>query len=422
MVIAVILGATLAFEHFPHLVYYLLNAGALALLGFFPHRRRSTIFRSGVVITLTIALALPFILLSWNLAKAYGYDTDLALLKKVSGYLRLGGFFIVHPRSLVGGLKGGLRGLFVILSFVFIGRYRQRFWSEDIVRLLIISPALVVFIALNPFLVPVLSRLLAPQTIMRLRQAMVIWVLGSLSYGVTRAGLRIRTHWRHRDRWTVWQLASIVLMALLIIGSATSLTLDAAYVKVKNVVYGPGNATLIPSERVIRRMIEAELEDPPHPILIPPARLAQYLDADILAFIRRNMPADSIFLAERLTECYLPAYADQLAYLGRPGWPGSGDICPRVRNEGAKAAFPLLNKPEVVFERLDVACNILDPNADPDEIETLLIANQSEIDYILVTPNTDYLKGKLDQIMPSARVYTGDGFMIYALSELDGSK
>jgi hypothetical protein len=93
-----------------------------------------------------------------------------------------------------------------------------------------------------------------------------------------------------------------------------------------------------------------------------------------------------------------------------------------VRNEGAKAAFPLLNKPEVVFERLDVACNILDPNADPDEIETLLIANQSEIDYILVTPNTDYLKGKLDQIMPSARVYTGDGFMIYALSELDGSK
>ncbi|MFW6116582.1 MAG: hypothetical protein ACOC6F_02540, partial [bacterium] len=72
--------------------------------------------------------------------------------------------------------------------------------------------------------------------------------------------------------------------------------------------------------------------------------------------------------------------------------------------------------------RLGVACDILDPDADADEVEALLVANQSDIDYVLVTPNTGYLGAKLDQIMPRARIYAGDGFSIYATSDLDASR
>jgi hypothetical protein len=46
----------------------------------------------------------------------------------------------------------------------------------------------------------------------------------------------------------------------------------------------------------------------------------------------------------------------------------------------------------------------------------LLEANRAEIDYISVTPNTAYLEAKLDQIMPQARIYTGDGFIICTLA------
>jgi hypothetical protein len=116
-----------------------------------------------------------------------------------------------------------------------------------------------------------------------------------------------------------------------------------------------------------------------------------------------------------LTEYNLPAYVDQLTYLGRIGWPEWGDICPRVRDEGAEAAFPRVRRPEV-YHRLDVACAILDPDADPQDIENLLRENSAEIDYILVTPNTSYLHVKLDQILPQACIYSSNYFMIYTVS------
>jgi hypothetical protein len=144
----------------------------------------------------------------------------------------------------------------------------------------------------------------------------------------------------------------------------------------------------------------------------PPARLTHYLDAPTLAYIRHEIPSNSVFLSERLTEYNLPAYADQLTYLGRKGWPGWGNICPRVRREEAEAAFPNVDHPEV-YERLDVTCTLLDPTVDLNTIGDVLRAHQSEIDYLLVTPNISYLEPKLDQTVPQARVYAEDGFSIY---------
>jgi hypothetical protein len=168
---------------------------------------------------------------------------------------------------------------------------------------------------------------------------------------------------------------------------------------------------------MIRRVIESELRSPPYPIFDPPSRLTRYLDAPTLRFIEDEIASDSVFLSERLTEYNLPAYADQLTYLGRLGWPEWGDICPRARAEGAEAAFPRVRRPEV-YHRLDVACAILDPDADPLDIGGLLEANGSEIDYILVTPQTSYLRAKLDQIMPHTRVFHNDDFAIYSVKQL----
>jgi hypothetical protein len=142
--------------------------------------------------------------------------------------------------------------------------------------------------------------------------------------------------------------------------------------------------------------------------------LIRYLDAETLQFIRQEIPRDSVFLSERLTEYNLPPYADQLTYLGRFGWPEWGDICPRVRTEGAETAFPRVGRPEV-YHRLEVTCAILNPDADPQEIETLLNENAAEIDYLLVTPNTAYLRKSLDLVMPQAQVFDNGDFAIYAV-------
>jgi hypothetical protein len=182
--------------------------------------------------------------------------------------------------------------------------------------------------------------------------------------------------------------------------------------KTRGIVYSPAGVSTNLSDRLIRRVIARELESPPYPILHPPARLTRYLDGATLRFIKQNIDSDSVFLSERLTEYNLPAYADQLAYLGRIGWTEHGDICPRVRAQGAEAAFPRVRRPNV-YQRLDIACGILDPNANQRTVENLLHENCSEIDYIIVTPNTAYLRAMLDRIMPQARIYTNDDFAIY---------
>jgi len=413
MVIAVVVSTSLTFEHFPHIVYFLLNAGMLALLGLFPGHQRSQFSRTAVVIVLTILISLPFILQSWQLAKAYRYDTATAIINiraKRGPYWGGDTFFALRPQTLLG--NHGLLWLFAAQGLLFVWRYRHRFWKRHAAELLIGSPLIVLFIGFNPLLVPILSRLLAPLTISRLWDAMVI--LPSLSYGLMLMGSRLYTVWRYRRRVSVQQVAAPIFVFLLVSGHLIFVTVDAAQIKIKSILYGPGDATPILTERVVRRVLESELQDSPYPILVPLARLTRYLDAATLDFIRRNVPSDSVFLAERLTELHLSAHADQLAYLGRLGWPEWGDICPRIRAEGAKAIFPTLARPEV-YRRLDVACGILDPNIAPIELEALLMDNRPEIDYILVTPNTAYLEAKLDQIMPQARVYTGDGFAIYAL-------
>jgi hypothetical protein len=86
---------------------------------------------------------------------------------------------------------------------------------------------------------------------------------------------------------------------------------------------------------------------------------------------------------------------------------------------GAKQAFPALRYPEQA-NRLEIACQILNPDADPESLQALLWEYRDMMDYVLVTPITSYLAPKLEQAMPEALIYERAGFSIYALDQLDG--
>lgn len=414
--LAVLVAASLAFEHLPHIVHFLLVVGTFTLFHLLSRRGRD-FWRSTLLILAVLLLIAPFLWHTLQLAAAYGFDPQQATegnlnmgeIGRVERFLQLGGerFFIVRPQKLLAGqTHPGL----ALLGIAFILLHFRHLWLHGKACLLLASGAIVFFIGLNPVLTPLLSRLVAPHAAHRLSEALIIFP--ALAFGVTRAGLRLRTSWRHRRRLRYGPVILLVVFVVLVGYNVSQETVEAANAKIRAVVYSPAGANPNLSDRLIRRIIEGELESPPYPILIPEAHLARYLDGATLRYIEEEIAPDSVFLAERLTEYNLPAYADQLTYLGRSGWPNWGEICPQVREEGAEAAFPRVSRPEV-YHRLSVACAILDPEADPQTVGRLLAENAAEIDYVLVTPNTAYLRSTLGQAWPNAPVFDNGDFAIY---------
>lgn len=418
--IAVLVAISLTFEHLPHIIHFLLVVGTFTLFYILSPQR--VFWRSAILILVVLLLIAPFIWHTLQLASAYGFDAqkstatnlNMSEIGRAERFLKLGSeqFFIVIPRKLLAA--GTLPGL-TILGLIFTALHLKHLWRCEPARLFIGSMAIVFFIGLNPLLTPLLSRLIAPHATHRLSEALIIYPV--LAYGVTRTALQLRAYWRHRHQFRYGLGVLLIVFVVLIGYNLSQEAIEAVNMKVRGVIYSPAGASTNLSDRLLRRVIENELDSPPYPILNPPAQLTRYLDAATLKYIREEIPSDSVFLSERLTEYNLPAYVDQLTYLGRIGWPEWGDICPRVRDEGAEAAFPRVRRPEV-YHRLDVACAILDPDVDPQDIENLLTEINAEIDYILVTPNTSYLRAKLDQTMPQTQIYDSEYFTIYSVKAL----
>lgn len=417
--LAALIAISLTFEHLPHIIHYLLVVGTFTMLHMLSNHG-DVFWRSMILIIALLLLTAPFLWHTWNLAVAYGFDAeqgtalnlDMSRVQRPERFLILGNedFFIVRPRRLFTPA--------VVLGLILVIHYAGYLWRDKTRRVILASWGITFFIALNPWLTPFLSRTIAPHATFRLREAII--VLPILAYGITRTTLQTRSLWGHARRLRIGSVVFLALSTVLIgyrVGQTSKSSLNE---KIRGVIYTPAEVSPNLTDRLLRHIAETELASPPYPILNPPARLTSYLDALTLDYIQENISEDSVFLSERLTEYNLPAYADQLTYLGRMGWPEWGNICPRVREEGAVDAFPNVNRPEV-YHRLENACTILDPDAGTEEIRDALTANQSKIDYILVTPNTAYLEAKLDQIMPQERIYTGDEFIIYAVGILKSS-
>jgi hypothetical protein len=418
--LAVLVAISLTFEHLPHIIHFLLVIGTFALFQLLSSQR--VFWKSTLFILVVLLLIAPFIWHTLQLASVYGFDArqatagnlNMSEVGRAERFLKLGDeqFFIVIPRKLLAaGTSPGL----TILGIIFTALHLKRLWQHETAWLLIASMVIVFFIGLNPLLTPLLSRLIAPHVTHRLSEALIIFPV--LAYGVMRTVLQLRASWLYRHRLKYSSSILLTVLVVLVCYNLSQEAVDAVKMKARGVIYSPAGVSSNLSDRLIRQVIEKELNSPPYPILNPPAQLTRYLDAATLNYIREEIPSDSVFLSERLTEYNLPAYVDQLAYLGRLGWPEWGDICPRVRGEGAETAFPRVRRPEV-YHRLNVACAILDPRADPQDIEKLLMENSKEIDYILVTPNISYLLVNLDQVMPRTQVYDKEYFTIYSVKAL----
>lgn len=416
--LAALTAASLTLEHLPHIVHFLLVSGTFAafcLVSARPH----AFWRSSALVVLVLLLITPFVRHTVQLATAYGFDAaeatagnlDMGAIGRAERFVKLAGqhLFIVRPRKL---LSGQTSPWLALLGIGFIAWHLRQLWQRVPARLLFASFVTTFAIGLNPLLTPVLSRLVAPHATHRLNEALILYP--TLAYGITRTGLRLRAAWRHRNRVRFGLTGVLTLFIALVGCTVATEAFEAVNMKIRRVVYSPAGVSTNLSDRLIRRVIEDELQSPPYPILQPPAQLTRYLDAPTLDYIQKEIPSDSVFLSERLSEYNLPAYADQLTYLGRLGWPEYGEICSRVREEGAEIAFPRVGRPEV-YHRLEVTCAVLDADADAAHVQRLLMANSADIDYVLVTPNTAYLREKLDQVMPEAEVYDNGDFAIYAV-------
>ena len=174
-----------------------------------------------------------------------------------------------------------------IVSLGFAAGRFKRFWRSRPTRLVLASIAIVLFVGLNPVLTPLLSRLIAPQVTNRPNEALIIFPL--LAYCVTRAALKWRSAWRHRRRVHAGSSALLVALFVLVGFSLAKETVEAVSMKIRGVVYSPAGVSANLSDRLIRHMLDSELESPPYPILEPPARLTRYLDGPTLRFISEEI-------------------------------------------------------------------------------------------------------------------------------------
>jgi hypothetical protein len=425
LVLAGLLGFVLAAEHLQNLIYVLYAIGAFSLLTLgwdLARRRASKTFKRSILALLAIVVcASPYMIWTWLGVQAAGFDVSHTLDHEIarggSFYGSSTGFLIVHPRSLLSGYTTYWMGFAVLLSALFLGR---RCYRTPGGRFVCSNLLIVLFLGLNPILVPVMAKLMTAYFVYRLGEMLpVVPVLSFVLFrayltgaawfktGGWRSRLRKLTQSRHLALFVV-----LVLIGLAWVRHAMHVSIAALNVKVVHIVYGPADINPNWLDRAVRQRITAELDDPPFPILEHPTTLNRVLDSEVIRFIERTIPADSVFLTSQLPEFSLPAYADQLAFVGRRGWPLGRDVCQDVVS-GELNLRRTTETERLVADRLETLCILLDSETDASTVENLLAQYRNEIDYILITPSTGYFRSRLQDVADVRPIYDQSGFAIY---------
>jgi hypothetical protein len=421
------LGFVLAAEHLQNLIYALYSIGAFGLLTLLVavvNRRKSQMFKRSLLVLFVILLfASPYVLWTLSAARAAQFDVANTLDYKIEqggGFLGpSANFLIVHPRSLLHSYTTYWLGFAVLLGALFFGK---RCYRTPGGRFVCSNVLIILFLGLNPVLVPFMARLITAQVVYRIGE--MLPVVPVLSFVLFRAYLTGATWfrligWRHRLRRLAQRRSLALLLTLTLIGlawarHAVHVSLSAVNLKVVHVVYAPEGANPNWLDRLIRQRIAAELDNPPFPILEHPTRLNRILDSHVIHFIESDIPANSVFLSDKLAEFSLPAYTNQLAFVGRRGGTPGQDVCQDVLS-GELSLRRTTEVQRLIADRYETICTVLAPETDVETIENLLQRHADDVDYILVTPSNGHLKAKLDSIDIVRLIYDEDGFAIYQL-------
>ena len=303
-----------------------------------------------------------------------------------------------------------------LLSVVITLLFARRFLTSRRTTFLVTTVGTVLFVSMNPLLIPVLAGLSNSNVVHRLGSCLP--VLPVVSFGLFSAGVTLVRLIRSRG-WRLWRMPGLLnrrqVRALIVIILAVPLLalrlLSVGYTAVEtktiDALYSPADMSPVWLNRKLRSMVEAKLVSPPYPITESPTRLSRYLDAQVVAFIRDQLEDNSVFLSEPLTEIILPGYVNQRVFLGRGRW--SGSTCESIRS-GEWAP----RRPELAQKILD-GCTILDPEASDLEVRDALLRVADEVDYILVTPMRRYLDERLCWLGMGEKLYDEDGFSVWRL-------
>jgi len=429
LVLVGLLGFVLAAEHLQNLIYVLYSIGAFSVftLGWDITRRRvgKTFKRSLLVLIFIVVFAFPYILWTWLGVQAAHFDVAYTLDQELAH----GGSFIdfstdliiVHPRVVVSGYTTYWVGFVVLASVLLIGK---RCYRTPGGRFVCSNTLIVLCLGLNPLLVSMMAKLMTAQFVNRIGE--MLPVVPVLSFTLLRTYLTglawYKTKGWHRrlsrlahPRYAAFFVV-LILIGLSLARHAAHMSLSAINLKVVHVVYGPEGANPNWLDHLVRHRIVVELEDPPFPILEHPTTLNRVLDSQVIHFIESTISADSMFLTSQLPEFSLPAYTDQLVFVGRRGWPLGRDVCQDVVS-GELKLRRTTEAERLVADRLETVCTVLDPQTDAATIERLLDNYADAIDYVLVTPVTGYLKVKLQSIEGVRLLYDRDGFTIFEVRD-----
>jgi hypothetical protein len=429
-VFVALLGLLFTIEHPYHFAYLFWLLGGLGFAILMSKRRFDPqIARIAIVLIVTLLVALPFLVYTARLALSAEYtpwgSVERGVERRGDAFWGTSShFFVVNPSRLlsVGWMSNGSLGLITVLGVVFFLKdYRTKKGLY-----ILTNVAVVLLVGFNPILAPLLARVVSFQAINRLGEILpavpvvsyIVLVLSREFINLYRNGLSVRDF--VMTKRGVLSGAFLGLFVITIIYQLMFGGFIAAERKFIQILNAPRGSSPNWVDRKIRALIDAKIANFPNPLFESETRLIQALDGDIIEFIRGEIESDSVFLSDKLAEYNLPVYADQLTFLGRRGWVAEGlSACPKIREEGAKEAFPTIKYPEQA-ERLSVACQIFDPDVDSQLLEDLLLDHIDEIDYVLVTPSISYLEPKIDQIIPQAKIYDRDGFAIYEMAAAYG--
>jgi hypothetical protein len=426
VVFVALLGLFFTIEHPYHFAYFFWLLGGLGLTALIVKRKiNAQVIRISVMLVVTLLIALPFLVYTTKLALSVDYTPWGSVergfeRRRYAFWGSSSHFFVINPSKLlsVGWLDNWGIGLVTVLgSLFFLKDYR----TEKHLYLLV-NIAVVLIVGFNPILAPLLARVVSFQAINRLGEILpavpvvsyIILILSKEFINLYRNGLPVRDFVMTKKgvlSGVFLGLFVITIMYQLMFG--VFIAAERKFIQILNAPQG-GSPNWV--DRKIRALIDAKIANFPNPLFENETRLIQALDRDVIEFIRGEIESDSVFFSDKLAEYNLPVYADQLTFLGRRGWVAEGlSACPKIREEGAKEAFPTIQYPEQA-ERLDVACQIFDPDVAPRLLEDLLLGHMNKVDYVLVTPNTSYLEPMIDRIIPQAKIYDHDGFAIYEMA------
>ena len=131
--------------------------------------------------------------------------------------------------------------------------------------------------------------------------------------------------------------------------------------------------------------------------------IAVYLDKPLLDFIKKEIPPNSVFLAEDLVETMVPAYTNQMAFRGRRALMGTyNTLGDEILPEEARA-------------RRAAAAAFLAPETDGTLIADILETYNPVIDYLIISTRVSYLREKLGNNQIAEKIYDHNGLAIYSI-------